>query len=42
MFFSVTSKNLNWDIVTKNLVTFKLLKNEMKLKMRRFNIMGVH
>ena len=42
MFFSVTSKNLNWEIITKNLVTFKLLKNEMKLRMRRFNIMGVH
>ena len=23
MFFSVFSKNLNWEIVTKNLVTFK-------------------
>ena len=23
MFFSVVTKNLNWDILTKNLVTFK-------------------
>ena len=23
MFFSVITKNLNWEIVTKNLVTFK-------------------
>ena len=23
MFFSVMTKNLNWDILTKNLVTFK-------------------
>ena len=23
MFFSVITKNLNWDILTKNLVTFK-------------------
>ena len=23
MFFSVTTKNLNWKILTKNLVTFK-------------------
>ena len=25
MFFSVTIKNLNWEILTKNLVTFKRL-----------------
>ena len=24
MFFSVTTKNLNWEILTKNLVTFKI------------------
>ena len=24
MFFSVTTKNLNWVILTKNLVTFKI------------------
>ena len=41
MFSSVTNKNLNWKITTKNLVTFKLLKDEMKLKMKNFNIMGV-
>ena len=23
MFFSVTTKNLNWEILTKNFVTFK-------------------
>ena len=23
MFFSVTTKNLNWEMLTKNLVTFK-------------------
>ena len=23
MFFSIITKNLNWDILTKNLVTFK-------------------
>ena len=31
MFFSVVTKNLNWEIVTKNLVTFKRwdgVKNE--------------
>ena len=33
-FFSVTNKNLNWEIITKNLVTFKLLKN--------FNITRIH
>ena len=42
MFFSVTNKNLNWEIVTKNLVTFKLLKDEMNLMMKKFNIMKVH
>ena len=30
MFFSVTNKNLNWEIITKNSVTFKLLKDKMK------------
>ena len=25
MFFSVITKNLNWEILTKNLVTFKRL-----------------
>ena len=42
MFFSVTNKNLNWEIIAKNLVTFKLLKDEMKLRMKNFNIMRVH
>ena len=42
MLFSVTNKNLNWEIITMNLVTCKLLKDEMKLKMKNFNIMEVH
>ena len=42
MFFSVTNKNLNWEIITKSLVTFKLLKDEMKLRMKNFNIMRIH
>ena len=40
MFFSVITKNLNWEIVTNNLVTFKRwdgVKDE-----KNFNIMGVH
>ena len=40
MFF--TNKNLNWEITTKDLVTFKLLKDEMKLRMKNFNIMRIH
>ena len=36
MFFAVTNKNLNWEIMTKNLVTFKLLKDKMKLMMKNF------
>ena len=35
MFFSVT-KNLNWEVLTKN------LKDEMDLRITNFNIMGVH
>ena len=42
MFLSVTNKDLNWEIITKNFVTFKLLKYEMKLRMKNFNIMGGH
>ena len=42
MFFSVTNKNLNWKIVTKDLATLKLLKDRIKLRMKNFNIMGVH
>ena len=34
MFF--TNKNLNWEITTKDLVTFKLLKDEMKLILKSF------
>ena len=39
MFFPVTNKNLNWEIVTKNLVS---LKNRMKLRIKNFYIMGVY
>ena len=39
MFFSVITKNLNWEILTKNLVTFK---RWMGLRMKSFSIMGVH
>ena len=39
MFFSVKSKNLNWKILTKNLVTFKRWNG---LRMENSNIMGVH
>ena len=38
MIFSVTTKNLNWEILNKNLV----LKEEMGLKMKNFNIVRVH
>ena len=31
MFFSVINKNLNWEILTKNLVTFKR-SDEIKMK----------
>ena len=40
MFFSVITKNLNWEILTKNLVTF--LKDGVGLRMKNFNIMGVY
>ena len=40
MFFFVSTKNLNWEILTKNLVI--LLTDGMELRMRNFNIMGVH
>ena len=39
MFSSATTKNLNWEILTKNSVTFK---DEMGLRMKNFNIMGAH
>ena len=34
MLLSVTNKNLNWEIIAKILVTLKLLKDEMKLRMK--------
>ena len=39
IFFSVTTKNLNLEILTKNIVTFK---NGMRLRMKNFKIMGVN
>ena len=39
MFFPVITRNLNWEILTKNLVTFNIWDG---LKMKNFNIMGVH
>ena len=36
MFFSVITKNLNWEILIKNLVTFKRWD---RVKMKNFNIM---
>ena len=41
IFFSVVTKNSNWDILTKNLVTFKR-KRKIVLSMKNFNIFGVH
>ena len=38
MFFSVITKNLNWEILTKNSVTF--LKDGMGLRMKNLNIMS--
>ena len=40
MFFSVITKNSNWEILTKNLVTF--LKEKMVLRVKNFDIFGVH
>ena len=42
MFFSVITKSLNPETLTKNLVTFKLLKGGMGSRMKKFYIMGVH
>ena len=42
MFFSVITKNLNWEILTKNLVNFKRWKDDMGSSMKSFDIMGVH
>ena len=40
MFFSVITKNINWEILNKNLVTFKRWTG---LGMKNFNFnMGVH
>ena len=38
MFFSVITKNLNWEVLTKNLFTFKRWD---ELRIKNFNIMGV-
>ena len=43
MFFSVITKNLNWEILTKNLVTFIRLDEELDedwkfLRMKYFNM----
>ena len=38
MFFSVITKNLIWEVLTKNFVTFKRWDG---LRMKNFNIMGV-
>ena len=37
MFFSVLTKNLNWQILTKNLVTFKRVDG---IKDEKFNMGG--
>ena len=39
MFLSVLIENLNWEILTKNLVTFKRWEG---LRMRNVNIVGIH
>ena len=39
MILSVTSKNLNWENLTKNLVIFKSIRG---LRTKNFNIFGVH
>ena len=39
MLLSVLTKNLNWEILTKNLVTFKIWDG---LRMKNFDIMRVH
>ena len=39
MFFSVLTKNLNWEILTKNLLTFPKWYG---LRVKNVNIMGVH
>ena len=39
IFFFVITRNLNWEISAKNLVT---LKDELGLMIKKFKIMGVH
>ena len=39
MFFSVVTKNLNWKVLTKNLVTFK---RWAELRMKNFDNMRVY
>ena len=39
MFYSAITKNLNWEILTKLELS---LKDEMGLRMKKNNIMGVH
>ena len=39
MFLYVITKNLNWEVLTKHLVTFKRWNG---MRMKNFNIMGVH
>ena len=38
--FFCNKKELNWEIINKNLVTF--LKDGIELRIKYFNIMGVH
>ena len=42
VFLSVTIKNLNWEILTKSLITFRRRKDGMGLRMKNFNIMWVY
>ena len=42
MLGSFITKNSNWKILTKNLVTSKLLKDKMVWRMKNFNILVVH
>ena len=39
MFFYVVIKNLNWEVLTNNVVTFK---RRMELEMKNLNITGIH
>ena len=42
MFFHVLTKNLNWESLTKNLVTFILIIVKVHCKIRFFREEGVH